>query len=273
MSLYEEIIETALEEFDLSGLRILDAGSGPISARALIQRSPKHLTCVCAPQDRYKIDATFNELGGKRDDAEVLGIDLSEPKLFPNASFDFILADHLVSEIDIFAPGKHIDVLHALYNYLAPGGNLVIIDTEPDHPPSTFSTFPRGLELDLDNIKIASSDNITRYRFYSMARRFLYEMALNRGVEGFMKIPGDWVEKWLIGIGFRNVSPQLATRIIEVDVDPDEENRSRIFLELITDEKLRKYIDALLDRTEGLLREVCPFDIEQDIYIISAGKK
>ena len=88
-----------------------------------------------------------------------------------------------------------------------------------------------------------------------------------------MKIPGDWVEKWLIGIGFRNIHPRLATRIIEVDVDPDEENRSRIFLELIPDEKLRKYIDALLDRTEGLLREVCPFDIEQDIYIISAGKK
>jgi hypothetical protein len=273
MTLYEEIIETALEDFDLAGLRILDAGSGQVSARALIGRTPRHLICVCAPQDRQKLDATFNELGGKREDADVIGADLSKPHLFPNKSFDFILADHLVGEIDIFAPGKHIDVLTSLFDYLVPHGNLVVIDTEPDHPSSISAIFPNGQEMDPGNIKIDSMDNPTIYRVYSTTRWFLYEIALNKGIRGFMKIPGDWVEKWLMGIGFVKIHPQLATRIIEIDVDPDEEKRWRMFLNLVGDEKLRKYLEALLDRTEGFLREVCPFDIEQDIYIISAGKE
>jgi len=272
---YDEIIDTALEGFNLAGLRVLDAGSGRISARALIDRKPKHLTCVCAPEDRFKIDSTFNELGGDRNDARVMGADLSEPNLFNNASFDFILADNLIGEIDIFAPGKHVDVFTALYDYLTPKGSIVVIDQEPDRPPpldSAFVLHPRGLENKLSEMELAEMDNLTRYRQYQDARKLLHEFTLTNGIPGFRLIPGDWVEKWMMGIGFVNVMPQLASLIIEVDVDQEIEEKSRTLLKLVKDDKLRKYLEALLDRTEGLLHEVVPFDIEQDVYIISAGK-
>jgi len=272
---YDEIIDTALEGFDLAGLRILDAGSGRMSARALIDRKPKHLTCICAPQDRFKIDSTFNELGGERVDARVMGADLSESNLFQSASFDFILADHLVSEIDIFAPGKHVVVLASLFDYLESGGNIVVIDIEPDRPPPldpAFAPHQKVLEIDLTAMELAEMDNLTRYRQYINARKFLHELALNRGIPGFRQIPGDWVEKWMIGVGFTNVTPQLASMIIEVEVDQEFEERSRSLMNLVKDDKLRKYLEALLDRTEGLLHEAAPFDIEQDVYIISAGK-
>lgn len=276
MSHYEEIIENTLEKFDIKGLRVLDAGSGRISARMLIQRSPLHLTCVCAPQDKFKLDSVFNELGGDRDDTYVLGTDLSEPGIFPDESFDFILADHLIGEIDIFAPGKHIDVLTALHKYLSPSGNLVIIDTEPDHPelkdPQSIIS-QKKKEIGINKTIPNEPDNITRYRLYTMIRRLLFEIAVNNSIRGFMTIPGDWVEKWLKGIGFKHVNPELAFGIIEVEVDDEAEQRSRAYLSMLTDEKLRKYIEALLDRTEGLLRETSPFDIEQDVYIISCGKE
>jgi SAM-dependent methyltransferase len=272
----EETLETALADVELKGARVLIAGGGRRSARAVIDQSPEHLTVACVPDDPGKIDRIINELGGQRNDSDVIQVDLSTPGLFKNNSFDVIFADYLVSKLDTFAPRKHIIVLQNLYDYLKSGGEIVLLDIEPDAPPP----FPMDyssveLQIVVNNQIDAENEinNATRYRFYRRVRKLVIDLALKGGIPGFTQLPGDWVEKWLSACGFENVDARLASRLIQVEIEEHWEKRIRQFIRLIEDLKLRKYAEALMDRSESLLREALPFDIEQDLYFIRAGKK
>ena len=272
----EEIIETALSEIDIAGMNVLVAGGGRRSTRYVIDQKPEKLICACVPGDEDKVIQIFNELGGERKDAEVVASNLSQPGTHKDASFDLIIVDYLISKIDLFAPRKQIDTLQYLFNYLKPKGKLVIIDIEPDQPPSHGDESETGITsafIKSDKKKRIELDNPARYRVYCRARKLLVDLALNQGIPGFRKIPGDWVERWLIGIGFENVEPQTMSRIVDIDLNSKYEKRMRSFIKLIDDDKMQKYVEALLDRTEALLREVCPFEFKQDVYIISAEKK
>jgi len=271
----EEIIETALADIEIAGLNVLVAGGGRRSTRHVINCSPEKLMCVCVPGDDDKVTRIFNELGGDRKDAEVIASDLSEAGLFEDASFDLIIADYLISKIDLYAPRKQIDTLQSLHDYLKPERKLVLIDIEPDQPPSHDVESETGIISALikgDDQSRIKLDNISRHKIYCRARKLVVDLALNQGIPGFREIPGDWVERWLIGIGFKNVTPQIADRSITVDINSKYEKRIRSFIRLIDDDKIQKYVEALLDRTEAMLREVCPFDYKQDVYIISAEK-
>jgi hypothetical protein len=272
----EEIMETALENFDLKGKKVLVAGGGRRSVRTVIDLEPEMLICACVPGDTGRLNRIFNELGGQRRDAEVLSINLSEPNVFESGSFDFILMDYLVSKVDMFAPRKHIDILQNLHEYLKSQGNLVVVDIEPDSPPAHELVSYTGMIESLVNVEKNLSlelDDPARYRFYERIRKLIADLALNHGVPGFKCIPGDWVEQWLIGIGFEDVTPQIASRLVSAEVNDEYEKQTRSFVDLITDEKIRKYVVALMDRTEALMREVSPYEFEQDVYIISAVKK
>jgi len=271
----EDIIETALESTNLKNKNVLVAGGGRLISRAVIDRNPKKLTCVCEPDNNSKAERIFNELGGERNDAEVITASLSQPGLFNEATFDIVIADFLIGKIDNYAPGKHMDILQFLKEYLAHDGELILIDIEPDliplYPNDSLLTSDNHENLSSGNSKMVL-DDITRYRLYRRIRMLVVDLALNHGIPGFREIPGEWVEKWLIGIGFDDVEPQLATRTVSIDIVDEHEKKIRSLIELITDSKSQKYIEALLDRSEGILREVCPFDYEQDIYIITAKK-
>lgn len=272
----EEIIETALADIELAGMNVLVAGGGRRSTRYVIDQSPEKLVCACVPGDEDKINRIFNELGGERKDAEVVVSDMSQPGAFNDSSFDLIISDYLVSKIDLFAPRKQIDTLQYIYDYLKPEGRLVIIDIEPDQPPSHGVESETGITsafVKSDKSERVELDNPARYRNYCRARKLVVDLALNQGIPGFRKIPGDWVERWLIGIGFENVTPQIMGRSVNIELNSRYEKRIRSFVRLIADDKMQKYIEALLDRTEALLREVCPFEFKQDVYIISAEKK
>ena len=271
----EDIIETALGNINLKNKNILVAGGGRRISRAVIDGNPKKLTCVVEPDSNNKAERIFNELGGERNDAEVITASLSEPGLFKSATFDIIIADYLIGKIDNYAPGKHMDILQFLQDYLVPGGKLILIDIEPDLLP-VYPDHPLQSSDDQEILSNGNSkmvlDDLTRYRLYRRIRKLVVDLALNHGIPGFREIPGEWVEKWLIGIGFVDVQPQAATRTVSIDVVSEHEKKIRSLMDLITDNKAQKYVEALLDRTEGMLREVSPFDYQQDIYIISAKK-
>lgn len=272
----EETFITALDECDIQGARVLLAGGGRRSARSVIDSSPDFLTVACVPDDPEIAKRIINELGGTRNDAEVIQVDISKRGVFKNASYDLVICDYLISKLDIFAPRKHIDVLQNIYGYLKPGGKIVLIDIEPEAPPGFGLNFSNP-EIDMianNQLDVETElDNFSRYRFYQRVRKFVIDMSLYQGTPGFRELPGDWVEKWLISIGFVNVVPKLTSRLLQAELNDQWESRMRKLINVIDDAKLRKYIEALMDRSEALLREVIPFNFEQDVYIISGRKK
>ncbi|MAF09137.1 hypothetical protein CMK11_01700 [Candidatus Poribacteria bacterium] len=123
------LLRHLLERYDLSTASVLDAGSGRSSARALLEQNPAAATFVCAPDDDLKAGHVREELAGtSASDASLEQADLRDRSLFAEASFGFAVADYLVSGLEW---GAQYAVLANLYRWLAPGGDLVVVDIEP----------------------------------------------------------------------------------------------------------------------------------------------
>ena len=124
-------LDKILSDIDFGDKVVLDAGSGAWSARFLAQKKPKEIICVCGPGDVRKEEEAKNALQSiGYEKYQIVLKNLVHENLFPSNSFDFILADYLIEEIDGFAPLGIFEVLLNLYSYLKEDGELLILNPE-----------------------------------------------------------------------------------------------------------------------------------------------
>ncbi|MBN1594041.1 MAG: class I SAM-dependent methyltransferase [Candidatus Coatesbacteria bacterium] len=250
-----DLLEAALAPYDLAGKRVLDAGTGHMSARALLRKKPASATLVAAPGDERKAKPAREVLAEFRAaEAKVVLGDLTDIELFQRGSFDFILADYLIGEIDCFSPSAQFPILRNLYAWLSPGAGLLIIDIEP-----TPGRAPGGAATLADLQYWGQAANLLSRQWRTLPRDY----------------EGSLVASWLEAIGFQTVRIDHCERILEPKDAKELHERALRCISELANENLRVGLKHEVDETlaridreqkSGLL------DLTQINYIIRAAK-
>ncbi|MCD6326920.1 class I SAM-dependent methyltransferase, partial [bacterium] len=174
--------------------------------------------------------------------------------LFEQNSFDFILADYLVGEIDCFTPSAQFPVLSNIHRWLRPGGELLIVDTEPLAKGSNSENSP-AQEL----------------MFWGQ----MIPVLARRWDEKPRDYSSQLVSSWLDAIGFDEI--RIAESKRELDASWAESTYQAFIrqLALLDDEGMREAIKRRLDAVMTTIKRIQHLHrrpIIQDNYSIRASK-
>lgn len=260
-----EFLRQMLTEVDFGNKIVLDAGTGGWSARFLAQRKPKEMVCIAGPGDIRKVEEAKNSLQSMcYANYQIILENLIDENLFPSNTFDFVLADYLIEEVDGFAPQGIYEVLCNLYIYLRKEGELVIVNPEPYVPfrPEYELTSMLEIQGDAQLEKRSNRDLIDILYLLSITLSTL--MLLNTSIEG--RYPSKWIRNWLADIGFK----ELETHFFDIKFYADEEftkksNHTRQIISTSCTPKLR---DALLEKLEEIISEYNHRKVAKDDFFL-----
>ena len=208
MGFIESTVITSRREFlaslDLENKAVLDAGTGGWSARFLAEKKPKNIVCVAGPGDVRKKEEAERVLQSiSYENYQLFSENLADERLFTANSFDFILADSLMEEIDTFAPLGICDVLGNFYRYLRCDGEMIIVNPEANIPFRPDFELNSALEIEGD-AQLEKRDHRDLidavYLLLStvLTLKFMFPLAFNR-------YPSQWIGTWLINAGFKEL--------------------------------------------------------------------
>lgn len=252
-----QLLREALRSTDFQGKRILDAGTGRTSARALLERQPSEIVLVAAPGDTRKAEpaeevlADFPDATGK-----VILANLAVRELFKPEYFDFVLADHLIGEIDCFTPSMHVVVLSNILYWLRPGAELLVADTEPLNGSE-------GPALRL-------SDNLM---FWGQ----MVGVLAGHWKEKPRDYPSELVTLWLDEIGFLDITVSFYQRSFFSRTEAEKRHQVALErLERVQNENIRRGLRGELDRALAQIREIPDAEwpkVTRTHYVINARKQ
>jgi len=264
-----KFLDKVLSDFNFENKVVLDAGTGGWSARFLAQKSPGKMVCVAGPGDIRKKEEARNALHSidYKHYQIILGNLICED-LFPANSFDFILADYLVEEVDGFAPLGICEVLHNLYKYLRKGGELVIINQEAYVPfrPEYELTSTLGIRGDAQLEKRSNRDLIDVLYFLLITPATL--MLLNTSTGGYIRgrYPSKWICNWLTNAGAK----ELETHFFDTKVymDKDFTQRATFARKIIKTMCTPKLREGLLEKLEEVVSEYKRRNVAEDEFFL-----
>lgn len=250
-------LRQVLKPIHLQGKRVLDAGTGRTSARALLERQPSEIVLVAAPGDTRKAEPAQEVLAEFPDGAgKVILANLGMRELFTAGDFDFVLADHLISEIDCFTPSFHVAILSNIHQWLRPGGELLVADTEP-----------------LDGSEGPALRSIDNLMFWGQ----MVNVLAGHWKEKPRDYPCELVILWLKEIGFVDTSVRFYQRSFFSKTEAEKRHRVAVErLERVPNENLRTGLKEELDRTLSQIGHVPDSEwpkVTRTTYVIRARKR
>lgn len=265
-----------LDSLDFENKVVLDAGTGGWSARFLAEKKPKKIVCVSGPGDVRKQEEAERALQSTNyKNYQLLNGNLADEKLFAENSFDCILADHLMEEIDTFAPLRICDVLGNFHRYLRLGGEVIIVNPEANIPfrPDFELNSALGIEGNAQLEKRDHQDLIDAvYLLLSTAftLKFMFPSTFNR-------YPSQWIGTWLINAGFK----ELKRYFFDIQVRLVQEFKKRVasVRQVIKAICVPKQREALLEQLAEIVSEFKHRNVPEDDfflhrhYIIHAKKR
>ena len=269
MGFIESTTITSRREFlaslDLKNKAVLDAGTGDWSARFLAEKNPKKIVCVSGPGDTRKKEEAERALQSTSyENYQLLNGNLADEKLFAANSFDLILADYLMEEIDTFAPLGICDVLGNFHRYLRLGGEVIIVNPEANIPfrPDFELNSALGIEGDAQLEKRDHRDLIDAvYLLLSTALtlKFMFPLAFNR-------YPSQWIGTWLINAGFK----KLKRYFFDTQVHLSQEFTKRVtsVRQVIKAICAPKQREALLEQLAEIVSEFKHRNVPEDDFFL-----
>ncbi len=252
-----QLLREVLRCTDFQGKTILDAGTGRTSARALLERHPSEIVLVAASGDTRKAEpaeevlAEFPDATGK-----VVLANLGVRELFKPEYFDFVLADHLIGEIDCFTPSLHVVVLSNILHWLRPGGELLVADTEP----------LTGAE----GAAVRFGDNLM---FWTQ----MVNVLAGHWKEKPRDYPSELVSLWLNEMGFVDITVSFYQRSFFSRTEAGKRHQAALErLERVQNENIRRGVREELDRALAQIRETPDAEwpkLSRTHYVINARKQ
>ena len=254
-----------LDRVNLENKVVLDAGTGGWSARFLAQKRPERIVCVAAPGDIRKEEEARNALqSADYKNYQIILENLVCEDLFPQNSFDFILADYLLEEVDAFAPLRVCEVFHNFYRYLRQGGEIVIVNPEAYIPfcPEYELRSTLGVQGDAQLGKRSNRDLIDALYLLlstSLTLKLLFPLI---GVHYLSK----WICDWLIEAGFQ----ELETYSFDIKVYTATEftKRSAFTRRIISTIDPPKLRDGLIQKLEEVILEYKHRNVTEDDFFL-----
>ena len=269
-----QYLDKVLSDIDFVDKIVLDAGTGTWSARFLAQKKPKEIICVCGPGDMRKGEEAKNALQSVGyEKYQIVLKNLVHGNLFPSNTFDFILADYLIKEIDGFAPLGIFEVLLNLYNYLREDGELLILN------PEAYVSFRPEYEITSTGVQgdnqLPKRDNrdlidaLYLFLYIPITLKLLFNPLGG-------SYPSRWIYNWLANVGF----VEIETFFFDIRVNTDKEFSQRYTTakQIISAICMPKLRDGLLEKLEEIVLEYSNRNVIEDDsflrrhYIIRAKK-
>ncbi|HUT04172.1 MAG TPA: class I SAM-dependent methyltransferase [bacterium] len=251
-----DLLREVLRPISLQDKRVLDAGTGRTSARALLEKEPSEIVLVAAPGDERKAKPAREALAQfPNTKGNVILGDLSNSGLSPPDSFDFALADYLIGEIDCFAPSMQFPILANIYNWLRPGGELLIVDIEP---PAVNKV--GVLSLMQEFVFWAQMTSVLARRWKDRPRDYKAEL----------------VSTWLKGIGFADIRTDYYERRLDVEYADGIHKMAVERLSGLRNESIREGLRHQLDAALSAIRDLPAsrwINMTQTNYSIRAVKR
>lgn len=189
-------------KINFDSLNILDAGTGKTSANFLTSLKPKKLSCVTFIGDVRKGNPV-NEIlsASKNKDYKLFYGDLSDAKLFKKASFDYVLADYLLGELNI---NKIKNTFFNLYSWLKPDGKILFIDREfyEEYRPEVNYISMGNIQGEPKLQKRSDRDIYESLDLFLMTTKNILLLSKN---ERSFDYPSEWVHLWLVDAGFKEI--------------------------------------------------------------------
>ena len=254
-----------LASLNLENKVVLDAGTGGWSARFLAEKRSKKIVCVSGPGDiRKKKEARQALQSTSCENYELLNGNLADERLFAAKSFDFILADYLIEEIDTFAPLGICGVLSNFYRYLRCGGEVIIVNPEARIPfrPDFELNSTLGVQGNAELKKRSHQDLIDAvYLLLSTALtlKFMFPLTFNR-------YPSQWIGTWLTNVGFK----ELKRYFFDMQVYLVQEFTKRVasVRQIIQTICVPKQQEALLEQLAEIVLEFEHRNVSEDDFFL-----
>jgi SAM-dependent methyltransferase len=250
-----DMLRSVLSQVTLTGKIVLDAGTGRTSARGLLEKHPLEVKLLAAPGDYRKAEPAKKQLKEFPDiQGEVMLRDLADSGIFAPGSFDFVLADYLIGEVDCFTPSMLVPILQNIFSWLCPGGELLTVDMEP---------------IEDEEGPLSLANNL----------QFWYQM-VNLLAKHWKAKPMDYPSKlvslWLKRAGFTNIKVAHYRRTLEKQDSEDRYQKAIERLKKLPNRHLRKGLKAELHEAIsriGSLGDSQWSGITRSNYVIRAVKE
>ncbi len=255
----KDFLKEEISKLDIKDSAVLDAGTGKMSAEILMEREPRELSCVTFTGDVRKGNkvAEILKQTGNENYCLIYG-DLTDIGLFPENSFDLILADYLLGELEV---GKVNDTFRNLLKWLKPDGKLFLVDREfyDEYKPVKDYISMGEVKGEAELSKRPDKD------IAELASLFLntpINISLLTNKQRNFDYPSEWVLMWLEKTGFEKIKITL----FESEVNIKKEFSQRMEWAKQRIEKLEnvEMKSGLLKEMEKLISELESRNISDD---------
>ncbi len=260
-----ESLSRVLSDVDFHDKTVLDAGTGVWSARFLARRAPAKIVGVVGPEDIRKEEEAgiaFESIGYRN--YQLISANLISQNLFSANVFDFILADHLIEEVDSFAPLGICGVFRNLSKFLRDGGELAIVNPEAQPPfcPAYRLTSTYGIQGEIQLSKRSNRelmDALYLLLSASLTLNVLFPLT-------FVCYPSEWVRNWLIDAGLKEVRNYFFD--VKVPTGREFTKRYTSTKQIISTIHPSTLQEGLLHKLEEVASEYKRRDIAEDDYFL-----